>query len=139
MASVYPQVGQVAILNLILGKAGALDEPLILRLYSNDRTPSTTDDVTDYTEVVGGGYLEVALSGALFTVTAADPSVAVYDDFITFTFTGVTDSPGVVYGAYIVDQNDILVAAHRFVSPPYTPIAASLIKFKPRITLASAA
>ena len=138
MASVYPQVGQVAVLNLILGKAGALDEPLILRLYSNDRTPALTDVAADYTEVVGGGYTEEALAGALFTVSAADPSVAVYDDFHTWTFSGVTDSPGTVYGMYIVDQNDVLIAALRFASPPYTPVAASLIKVKPRITCASA-
>jgi hypothetical protein len=64
MPSVYPQVGQVAILNLMLGKAGALDEPLILRLYSNDRTPSLTDVAADYTEVVGGGYAEEVLEAA---------------------------------------------------------------------------
>lgn len=138
MPSVYPQVGQVAILNLMLGKAGALDEPLKLRLYSNDRAPALTDVAADYTEVVGGGYAEESLDPALFTVSAGDPSVALYDDFHTWTFTGVTDSPGVVYGTYIVDQNDVLVAALRFASPPYTPVAASLIKVRPRITCASA-
>ena len=138
MPSVYPQVGQVAILNLMLGKAGALDEPLKLRLYSNDRTPATTDVASDYTEVAGGGYAEEALEGASFTVSAGDPSVAIYDDFHTWTFSGVTDSPGTVYGTYIVDQNDVLVAALRFTGAPYTPIAASLIKVRPRITCASA-
>lgn len=137
MAAIYPQVGQVAILNLMLGKAGALDEPLILRLYSNDRTPALTDVASDYTEVAGGGYTEETLQEALFSVSAGDPSVAIYDDFHTWTFSGTTDSPGTVYGAYIVDQNDILVSAMRFASPPYTPIAASLIKFRPRITAAS--
>lgn len=137
MSTVYPQVGQVAFLNLLLEKNDPFEGPLILRLFSNDRSPGLTDVAADYTEVVGGGYIQEELAGALFTVTADNPSLALYADFHSWVFTGAPDSPGTVYGAYIVDQNEILIAAHRFIAPPYNPIAASIIKVRPRITLAS--
>lgn len=135
--AIFPQVSQVAVLNSMLGKAGGVGT-LTLRLYSNNRTPGLTDVAGDYTEVSGGGYAEAALSAANFGVTAGNPSVGLYNAFQTWTFTGATDSPGTVYGAYIIDSNGVLISAELFDTGPFTPGNGTVIKYKPRITQASA-
>jgi len=132
---VIPSVGMVAALRSILNKTSGLQEPFTLRLYSNNRTPTNDDVVGDYTTVSGGGYAAIPLDTEDMTVTAGAPSVALYDDFLTYTFTGATDSPGTVYGYYITDTNNVLFIAERFPDPvPFTPNTGSIIRVKPRIT-----
>ncbi len=131
--AVFPQVSQVAMLNSILGKAGAVST-LTLKLYSNSRTPGLTDVAGDYDEVSGGGYADADLTAANFDVTTGTPSQALYNAFQTWTFTGATDSPGTVYGAYIVDANGVLISAELFDTGPFTPGNGTVIKYKPRIT-----
>lgn len=136
-SSVFPQVSQVAALNSILGKAGGVGATLTLKLYSNNRTPGLTDVAGDYNVVVGGDYADVALSAANFSVSAGNPSVAIYNAFIEFLFDGATDAPGTVYGAYILDSNGVLISAELFDAGPFIPGNGTLIKYKPRITCGS--
>jgi len=132
---VIPSVGMVAALRSILNKVSGLQEPFTLKLYSNNRTPANNDVIGDYTEVSGGGYADIDLDTDDITVTAGAPSVALYDSFLTFTFTGATDAPGTVYGYYIIDVNNVLFIAERFPDPvPFTPNNGSIIRVKPRIT-----
>lgn len=130
--AVFPQVSQVAMLNSVCIKAGAV-AAMTLKLYSNNRTPGLTDVAGDYTEVTGGGYTDFDLAAASFTVTAGNPSQALYSAFQEFLFTGATDAPGTVYGAYIVDANGVLISAELFDTGPFIPGNGTLIKYKPRL------
>jgi phage baseplate assembly protein gpV len=130
--AVFPQVSQEAMLNSVLIKAGSV-AALTLKLYSNNRTPGLTDVAGDYTEVTGGGYADFDLAAASFTVSTGNPSQALYSSFQTWTFTGATDSPGTVYGAFIVDANGVLISAEEFDTGPFTPGNGTVIKYKPRI------
>jgi hypothetical protein len=133
MAGVIPQVMQVAVLNTILDKAGAILFPLTVRLFSNDITPSVTDEFADYTEVTGGGYANVDIAdGTDFTVSAGTPSEAEFADFIDFLFTGTTGGTGKVFGYYISDDNNVLVGAQRGSAPSGITIAnGSLVRVLP--------
>ena len=138
MSAVFPQEGQVASINRLLGVSGALSQTWSLRLYSNDRTPAKTDVYANYTQVTGGGYGAHDIVMADFTVTPGNPSQALYDDFVNFSFSGATDSPGTIYGYYIVDAtNNILICAERFTVAPFTPSAGSLVRVRPIVKLGS--
>lgn len=134
--AVFPQVSQVAMLNSVLIKSGAV-AALTLKLYSNNRTPGLTDVAGDYNEVSGGGYSDEALVAASFTVTPGNPSQAIYNAFVEWTFTGATDAPGTIYGAYIVDGNGVLISAELFDGGPFIPGNGDIIKYKPRIQCAT--
>lgn len=135
MSSVIPQVAQVAALNAWLAA-----RVLTLRLFSNNITPGVTNTMGSYIEVAGGGYAAIPLVFAEFTVTAGTPSVALYDDFQDFEFTGVTTAPGTIYGYYITDSANNLIQAERFpdADVPFTPGNGSIVRVKPRITAANA-
>ncbi len=141
MALLVPDVGEVAMLNSILSKADAVLDPLLLKLFSNNRTPLIGDDAGDYNEVSGGGYADVELDSADWLVSEGTPSVAVYSDFVNFPFTGVPSAPSTVYGYYIVDSNNVLLIVERFPDDdvPFEPVNGSLIKVKPRLTMKSPA
>lgn len=134
MTLVVPQVGQENNLNLWL------DQVLTLKLFSNNITPGLTDTNASYTEVSGGGYADIELDFAEFSIVAGSPSVALYSDFQDFAFTGATSGPGTIYGYYIVNPDDVLICAERFAAEdvPFEPINGSLIRVKPRITAANA-
>lgn len=134
MSLLIPNDAQVYILNLLM------NQNLKLKLYGNNVTPAVTDTVASYTEVTGGGYVEVTLTFANWVVTDGPPAVAVYNAFQDFDFTGVPSGPGTVYG-YIITNNaeDLLLWAERFPTVPLEPINGSQIRIKPRITLDNAA
>lgn len=129
MTLVVPNVGEVKALELFLEL-----EDLTLVLYSNDITPGETDTVATYTPVVGGGYLAVTLDKDEWTITAGAPSAGVYNDTLDFTFTGVTNAPGTIYGYFVKDAAGVLRWAERFPAAvvPFTPVNGSLIRFIPR-------
>lgn len=133
MASVIPQVGQV----LALTELTALS--LTLKLFSNNITPGLTDVAGDYTEVTGGGYASIALVSGNWGITPGTPSVALYNAFQDFNFTGAIGGSGNVYGYYIV-SGSTLVQAERLAPGdiPFTPVNGTLLRVKPRITCANA-
>lgn len=139
MSGLIPSVGLVAILNTMIDLSGGIVLPITLKLYSNDYIPVAGSVSSSFTEVSGGGYVDVDLESASFTVTGGSPASAQYNDFVDFTFTGSTDSPGTVYGYYILDANSVVIAAERFPSDdlPFSPVNGSLIRVKPSFTLAS--
>lgn len=131
MTLLVPYSAQVLFLQRIL------TEDCKLKLFSNDHTPGQTDTVASLTEVSGGGYAEITLTFANWTITEGDPSVAVYTDFQDWNFTGTTSGPGTIYGYYITDDGETeLLWEERFdpADVPFTPISGSLVRVKPRIT-----
>lgn len=132
MTLFVPDVGEVAMLNLILNQV------LKLKLFSNNHTPALGDTVASLTEVTGGGYADIDLAFADWSVVGGEPSVALFADFQDFNFTGATGGAGTVYGYYITTSDELtLMWEERFsaLDVPFTPINGSLIRVKPRLTL----
>lgn len=86
---------------------------LTLRLYSNNHTPQVGDTFASYIEVLGGGYAAVALNSAQWEISPGSPSVALYNSFVPFTFTGVP-AIATVYGYYITTATDLVLLAEEF-------------------------
>lgn len=119
MAVLIPNEGEVRILSLICNKVAA--ENLELRLYSSATTPAAGDTAAFYTEVTGGGYTQIALVPADWTVTGGDPSTAVCAQK-TFTFTGAVDG-GVVHGWLLVGATSgKIYAAEKFPTAGNLPL-----------------
>jgi hypothetical protein len=127
MSLVVPNVGELLVLDNYLKS-----QNLFLALYSNNVTPGETDTFATYTPVAGGGYALKTLVAASWTNTAGAPSFGIYAQQ-TFTFTGVTTAPGTIYGLYIYDAANVVRAAQRFATVPFTPIAGARIRITPRL------
>lgn len=129
MTIIVPNVGEVAIAQRIL------DQALVLRLYSNDVVPSELDTLPSFTEVIGGGYIEINLIYANWVISAL--GVALYPAH-NFSFTGPTSAPGTIFGYYVVNPNGVILWAERFPTSavPFVPILGSLIRITPRIQVA---
>jgi len=113
MTLLVPNSSEAIILENFLNKTAP--EDLVLKLYSSDTTPSESDTELTYTETSGGGYADVPLTAASWTVTPGSPSTAAYPE-VTFTFTGAA---GNVYGYYVVQATSgALMWAERFTNAP---------------------
>lgn len=138
MAGVITSAAQVAMLKSALGKSGGIDFPLTLKLFSNNFTPVVGSTIASFTEVTGGGYADIDYSDASdVTVTSGTGTTAIWDDFGEFLFTGATGGSHIVYGYYLVDDDDNVLAAE-LLAVPVTPAAATLIRVKPSFTLSNA-
>lgn len=114
-----------------------LTSALTMRLYSNNYTPIGGSATANFTQVSGGGYAGKALTLANWSITSG---LAVYNALQEWTFTGATDSPGTIYGYYVIRNSDSrLIWAERFpvANVPFTPIAGSVIRILPRLTCVS--
>ncbi len=113
MAVVFTNAAELQALKNYLNNTAP--ETLELRLYSNDRTPTSADVDTDYTEVSGNGYTAVTLTPANFVFTSGDPGQAAFPQ-VTFAFTGAA---GNIYGYYVVGATSgDLQFANRFSNAP---------------------
>lgn len=129
MALVIPDITEVAVLTTFLKTAN-----LKLRLYSNNVTPAETDTAATFTQVTGGGYTEITLVAASWTINSGAPSFGIYAQQ-TFTFTGTTTAPSTIYGYYVVNLAGVLQWAERFpgANVPFNPINGSSINITPRM------
>jgi len=113
MAIVFTNAGEAIALRNIVNNTPP--QTLVIKLYSNNRTPTKLDTATDYTEVVGFGYSSQNLTTSSFTFTEGDPSIAAYPQ-LTYSFTGAA---GNVYGYYVTQQvSGTLMFANRFSNAP---------------------
>ena len=95
MTLLVPDASEIIMLSNFLNKTAS--EDLVLRLYSNNKTPAEADTEISYTEVAGGGYAAENLTASSWTITPGAPSDGAYPQVI-FTFTGAV---GNVFGYYI--------------------------------------
>lgn len=117
MAIVFTDTARENTLTYLTGGA-VTPESLVLRLYSNDKSPSDTDVIADYTEVSGGGYAGITLTPANWTITAGS---AIYPQQ-SWTFNA---SAGDVYGYYLVTEtSNEIIFAERFAGGPYSITAS---------------
>lgn len=133
MGLVVPNVLEVEILTEKLTPA------LTLKLYGNNVTPSATSAAANFNEISGGGYASKPLTFANWTIVGGAPSLAVYL-LQQWTFTGVIDAPGSIYGYFVTRNSDgKLMWAERFPAAvvPFGPIAGSIIRILPRFSAES--
>jgi hypothetical protein len=124
---VFPQTSTADALSKLV------DQALTLRLYTNNKTPQVIDTITSYVEASGGGYAAIPLLTASWTIYPGSPSVALYNSYQTFLFTGPTSVP-TIYGYYITTPDDIVLLAEEF-SPsdiPFIPALNQTIQIRPR-------
>ena len=134
MGLVVPDSEELEVINSILAAA------MTLRLYSNNKTPAGGDNTAAYTEVAGGGYASLPITFANWTIITGTPTSATYNAFQQWTFTGVTNAPGTIYGYFVTRNSDgKLMWAERFpsASVPFSPIAGSIIRVLPKFTVGS--
>lgn len=134
MALKVPNAREVELITVFLTPA------LTLKLYSNDKTPADGDIAANYTEVAGGGYVNKPLTFANWGITGGAPTIALYNATQQWVFTGPTDAPSTIYGYYVIETvSGVLKWAQRFAAGvvPFTPIAGSVIRVTPRITMES--
>ena len=130
MAGMLVNQGETIMLEALVNKTAP--QSLVLKLFTNDKTPAEGDAAGAYTEASGNGYASVALTPASWTTAAGAPSQVEYPQ-VTFTFTGALGS---VYGYFIVQTTSgLLVAAERFSDGPYVIVNnGDQIKITPRVT-----
>jgi hypothetical protein len=114
MSFITTLTGQQFFLNAIVNA-----DILLLHLYSNDRIPSKTDVVTNYTDVVSAGYAPKLLTPSDWVIAVDALSgdyVATFPEQV-FSFDDLLQ----VYGYYITDHNSAnLILAERFTTAPVT-------------------
>jgi hypothetical protein len=132
---VVPNVAEADLLSIMLGKLA--QESMILKLYSNDLTPSYGTVIGDLTELSVTGYAGITLAPAAWTVTASSPSGPATAQAAqqTFAITAAATS----YGYYVVGATSgKLYWVERFTDGPYVlDSAGGQIKITPLIQGAS--
>lgn len=131
MALNFPDVGENLVLEAIVNKTAP--QNLVLRLYSNNITPSDTDTAATYTEATFPGYAAITLTGASWN-SAASGSIA-YSAQQTFTrsTTGTAEN---IYGYYITQvTSGILMYSERDGAGPFAVTnSGDAVKLTPTIT-----
>lgn len=113
MAVVFTDAAEITALKNFLNVSAP--ETLVLKLFSNNVTPSKLDEAADYTEVTGNGYTSVTLTPASFVFTPGDPGSAAFPQ-VTFAFSGAA---GNVHGYFVVGATSgTLAFANRFSNAP---------------------
>lgn len=127
MALNFPDVGENIALEAVVNKTAG--QNLVLRLYSNNITPSDTDVTGTYTEATFPGYAPITLAGASWNAAAAG-SIA-YSAQQTWTRSS-TGTPENIYGYYCTQlASSILVYSER---DPAAPFAVTNLNDKVQVT-----
>lgn len=106
---------------------------LVLRLFTNDITPSESDTLSQYVEADINGYAGIALDPDEWVIVEGAPTSASYPEQVF----GLTEA-GVVYGYYLARAaGGRLAGSERFFAGPYVvPQGGGPIKITPRIDFA---
>jgi len=129
MAINVPDVGENLALEMLVNKTAP--QNLVLKLYSNNITPSDTDTAGTYTECTFTGYAAITLTGASWGA-ASGGSIAYAQQ--TFTCSGAGSEN--VYGYYVVQvSSGTLLYSERGTGVPFviTTIGDN-VKITPTIT-----
>lgn len=129
MAINVPDTGENLALEMIVNKTAA--QNLVLKLYSNNITPSDTDTAGTYTECTFTGYSAITLTGASWGSASAG-SIAYAQQ--TFTCSGAGSEN--VYGYYVVQSSSgTLLYSERGTGVPFTiTTVGDNVKVTPTIT-----
>jgi len=138
MAGIVPTVGEDRILRRALGDITPVSFNLTLKLFVNDYTPVDGSVNGSFTEMSTQGYAAKTLTAASWTVAqnGATKAEATYAQQ-TWTFDG-TGGATVIYGYYIVDENDVVLMAERFASSYTATNNGDILRITPTHTLSKA-
>lgn len=127
----FPDVGENIALEAIVNKTAP--QNLVLRLYSNNITPSDTDTAGTYTEATFAGYAAITLTGASWNAAAAGSITYSAQQTFTRSSTGTTEN---IYGYYCTQlASGVLVYSERDASAPFAVTnSGDNIKLTPTIT-----
>lgn len=95
MALNVPDVGENKMVEAVVNKT-APENP-VLKLYSNNITPSDTDTAATYTEATFAGYAAITLTGASWSAASGGVTNFAQQTF-TRSSTGATEN---IYGYYV--------------------------------------
>jgi hypothetical protein len=132
MALLVPYVGEQQLLTYMLNKASPTDPKL--HLYTNNLTPSGSDNKVSYTESAATGYATATLTGSNWTITTNVGVTSATYAQQTFTYSAAEPN---IYGYFVTDNtNTILLWAERFTDGPYAiPSGGGSVKVTPTIQL----
>lgn len=141
MSLLVPDIGEILMLQYLVnmlstdGSAGPSGGERLLRLFTNNLTPSESTTLGTVTEAAGAtGYAPITLVGASWTTTqVAGTTTAVYSEQ-TFSFTTAVT----VYGYYVttIGGSPALLWLERFSGAPFIlPSGGGQIAISPRISL----
>lgn len=131
MSLISPYIGEQQLLKIILNQVSASN--VGLHLYGNNHTPSPSDTLSNYTELVANGYAAVYLTGADWVIaTTSGVTTATYP-IQTFTMTIACS----VYGYYVTDLSNMnLLWAEEFANAPISLSASGgTITITPTVSL----
>jgi hypothetical protein len=125
MALVVPNDGEVSLLQKMLNQNQT--NTLLLKLFSNNYTPSYASTLSELVEVTTTGYTNATVTNSNWTVStpsATDYAQAGYPE-LSFTFSA-SSAQSLVYGYYVTDTNapSNLLWLERFTNAPFTVPAA---------------
>jgi len=80
-----------------------LNVDLTLKLFTNDIEPADTNTASSYTEAAGGGYVSISLNTGGWYSGIEEGIAQVYQDVVTFMFSGPLTTNADVYGYYVVN------------------------------------
>ena len=124
------RLSSTGINNMLTSFLGSEDQ--ILKLYTNDVTPTASTTVSQFTEASGNGYASITLNASSNWSVAPGAATTTPQ---TWNFTGALGS---VYGYYLVGATSgSLLAAEKFDNGPYT-VAVSGDKITVNITISLA-
>ena len=131
MALNFPDAGENLSLEMIVNKTAP--QNLVLKLYSNNITPSDTDVAGTYTEATFAGYAAITLAGASWNAAAA--GTITYNAQQTFTRSS-SGAPESIYGYYVVQfTSGTLLYSERDGAGPFSVAnAGDAIKLTPTIS-----
>lgn len=120
MSLVLADVGADAILEAYFNNTWPTSKDLTLKLFVTNVTPGNTDTNATYTEAVGGGYAAKTLTNGSWTVADSGGIMQATYAAQSFVFTGPLTTNLIVYGYYIIDDDNNLIVAETL-SANYTP------------------
>jgi hypothetical protein len=131
MALNVPDVGENIALEALVNKTAP--QNLVLRLYSNNITPSDTDVAGTYTEATFAGYGPATLTGGNWNAASGGSITYGSQQTFTRTSTGATEN---IYGYFVMQSvSGILVYSERDASAPFAVTNANdAIRITPVIT-----
>lgn len=129
MALNVPDVGENKMVEMVVNKT-APENP-VLKLYSNNITPSDTDTAATYTEATFAGYSAITLTGASWGAGSGGVTTFAQQTF-TRSSTGATEN---IYGYFVtqVTSGVLLWSERDGAAPAAMTNAGDNIKLTPTL------
>lgn len=127
---IVPHEGDEVLAARMVNKSAPDD--CVLRLFTNDLTPTADNVLADFTECTDGSYAAITLTGASWSVATAGSVTAALYAIQTFNFAGSVN----VYGYYVTDNAGTKVLfCERLNNAPFAADATHPFQVVPKFAL----